>query len=563
LHCWGSANIIVATMYVDQSHSGRYKRFLLRESYRDHGKVKHRTVANLSACSAAEIDAIRLALRHKDDLTALVSLTEDVRLRQGLSVGGVWTVYDLARQLGVEAALGPSRQGKLALWQVIARVLDQGSRLSAVRLASSHAACDVLGLESFNEDDLYANLDWLAEHQGAIEDRLFRTMGGGAGGNNPGLYLYDVTSSYLEGACNELAAFGYNRDGKKGKRQVVIGLLCDGAGRPLSIEVFAGNTQDAATLASQVRKVAQRFGGGEVTFVGDRGMIKGKQVEDLAEHGFHYITAITKPQIESLLAAGVLQMELFDQELAEVLSDAGPRYVLRRNPVRLAEVRASRQDKLNVVRAEADRQNIYLAEHGRARVEVAMAKVARRCEKLRIGEWVQPAACGRVIALQIDPPALAEEEKLDGCYVLKTDVSVALADAQTVHGRYKDLALVEWAFRTSKTVELEMRPIHVRLASRTRGHAFVVLLAYRIAQELARRWRDIDATVQEGLDELTTLCATELLVNGRPRCNCIPQPRPSVRQLLAAAAVRLPEALPCKAVRVATRRKLPANRTSS
>ena len=384
---------------------------------------------------------------------------------------------------------------------------------------------------------------------------------GGAGG--PGLYLYDVTSSYLEGACNELSAFGYNRDGKKGKRQVVIGLLCDGAGRPLSIEVFAGNVQDAATLASQVRKVAQRFGGGEVTFVGDRGMIKGKQVQDLAEHGFHYITAITKPQIESLLKAGVLQMELFDQELAEVLSDAGPRYVLRRNPVRAAETRASRQDKLKVVQAEADRQNVYLAEHGRARVEVAMAKVARRCEKLRIGSWVQPAVCGRVIALQIDPPALAEEEKLDGCYVLKTDVSVALADAQTVHGRYKDLALVEWAFRTSKTVELEMRPIHVRLAGRTRGHAFVVMLAYRIAQELARRWRDIDATVQEGLDELSTLCATELLVNGRPQCNCIPQPRPSVSQLLAAAAVRLPDALPCKAVRVATRRKLPANRTSS
>jgi hypothetical protein len=372
-----------------------------------------------------------------------------------------------------------------------------------------------------------------------------------------------VTSSYLEGACNELAAFGYNRDGKKGKRQVVIGLLCDGVGRPLSIEVFAGNTQDAATLASQVRKVAQRFGGGEVTFVGDRGMIKGKQVEDLAEHGFHYITAITKPQIESLLKAGVLQMELFDQELAEVLSDAGPRYVLRRNPVRAAETRASRQDKLKVVQAEADRQNVYLAEHSRARVEVAMVKVSRRCEKLRIGPWVQPAVCGRVIALQIDQPALAEEEKLDGCYVLKTDVSVALADAQTVHGRYKDLALVEWAFRTSKTVELEMRPIHVRLAGRTRGHALVVMLAYRIAQELAARWRDIDATVQEGLDELTTLCATELLVNGRPRCNCIPQPRESLRRLLAAAAVRLPEALPCKAVRVATRRKLPANRTSS
>ena len=547
-------------MHVDESKSGKYKRVLLRDSYRHNGKVKHRTIANLSACSAAEIDAIRLALKHKDDLTAVVSLTENVSLRQGLSVGGVWLVYDLARQLGIEQALGTSRQDKLALWQVIARVLDQGSRLSAVRLAASHAACDLLGLEAFTEDDLYANLDWLAEHQGAIEDRLFRTM---ARAGRPGLYLYDVTSSYLEGECNELAAFGYNRDGQKGKRQVVIGLLCDGVGRPLSIEVFAGNVQDAATLASQIRKVAQRFGGGAVTFVGDRGMIKGKQVEDLGKHGFHYITAITKPQIDSLLAAGVLQMELFDQELAEVTTDEGLRYVLRRNAVRAAEVRASRQDKLKVVAAEVDRQNVYLAEHGKARVQVALAKVVRRCEKLRIGQWVQPTACGRVSALQIDPPALAEEEKLDGCYVLKTDLSAELADAQTVHGRYKDLALVEWAFRTSKTVELEMRPIHVRLASRTRGHALVVMLAYRIVQELAGRWRDIDATVQEGLDELTTLCATEMLVNGRPRCNCIPQPRPSVRQLLDAAAVRLPEALPCKGVHVATRSKLPENRATT
>jgi hypothetical protein len=549
-------------MHVDQSKSGKYKRVLLRDSYRHNGKVKHRTIANLSACSPEEIAAIRLALKHKDDLTAVVSLTENVSLRQGLSVGGVWLVYDLARQLGIEQALGTSRQGKLALWQVIARVIDQGSRLSAVRLAGSHAACDVLGLEAFTEDNLYANLDWLAEHQGAIEDRLFRTMAG-AGGGRPGLYLYDVTSSYLEGECNELAAFGYNRDGKKGKRQVVIGLLCDGVGRPLSIEVFAGNVADAATLGSQIRKVAQRFGGGAVTFVGDRGMIKSQQVEDLAEHGFHYITAITKPQIESLLAAGVLQMELFDQQLAEVSTDEGLRYVLRRNPVRAAEVRASRQDKLKVVQAEVDRQNAYLAEHGKAKVEVAIAKVARRCGKLRIGQWAKPTACGRALALQLDQPELAEEEKLDGCYVLKTDLSAELADAQTVHGRYKDLALVEWAFRTSKTVELEMRPIHVRLASRTRGHALVVMLAYRIVQELAGRWRDIDATVQEGLDELTTLCATEMLVNGRPRCNCIPQPRPSVRQLLDAAAVRLPEALPCKGVHVATRSKLPENRATT
>ena len=227
--------IIVATMYVDQSHSGKYVRFLLRDSYRQDGKVKHRTIANLSSCSPQEIEAIKLALKHKDDLAALLSLREDVCLRQGLSVGAVWVVYDIARQLGVEAALGATGQGKLALWQVIARVIDQGSRLSAVRLAGGCAACDVLGLEAFNEDDLYANLDWLDEHQRGIEDRLFGSL---PAPHSPGLYLYDVTSSYLEGVCNEFAAFGYNRDGKKGKRQIVIGLLCNGEGRPLSIEVF-------------------------------------------------------------------------------------------------------------------------------------------------------------------------------------------------------------------------------------------------------------------------------------------------------------------------------------
>jgi hypothetical protein len=545
-------------MYVDQSHSGQYTRYLLRDSYRQDGKVKHRTIANLSACSPEEIAAIKLALKHKGDLAALLSPREDVTLRQGLSVGGVWAVYDMARQVGIEAALGNSRQGKLALWQVIARVLDQGSRLSAVRLAGSCAACDILGLDGFDEDDLYANMDWLDAHQRDIEDRLAPPPAQGGG-----LYLYDVTSSYLEGDCNELAAFGYNRDGKRGKRQVVIGLLCDGQGSPLSIEVFAGNTQDPATLASQIHKAAGRFGGGEVTFVGDRGMIKSRQIEDLAEHGFHYITAITKPQIESLLDQGVLAMSLFDQPLAEVVADDGPRYVLRRNPIRAAEMAASRQDKLAAARALLDRQNAYLSEHPKARVQTALAKVQAKCQKLRLSDWVALAADGRKLSLSVDPEALADRQKLDGCYVLKTDLSPRQADATTVHARYKDLAQVEWAFRTSKTVQLEMRPIHVRLARRTRAHALVVMLAYKIVRELAARWAPIDATVQEGLDELKTLCATQLLIGGRAQCNCIPQPRPSVQRLLDEASIRLPDALPHKAVHVATRTKLPSRRATS
>ena len=316
-------------------------------------------------------------------------------------------------------------------------------------------------------------------------------------------------------------------------------------------------------MASQIRKVAQRFGGGEVTFVGDRGMIKSRQIEDLAGHGFHYITAITKPQIESLLNAGVLAMSLFDEELAEVLADDGLRYILRRNPMRAAETAASRQDKLRSVQRQVHLQNAYLKEHPKAQAEVATGKIVAQCRKLRIDSWVGAAAEERVISLSIDGPALAEEEKLDGCYVLKTDLTKQQADAQTIHARYKDLAFVEWVFRTGKTVVLEVRPINVRLASRTRGHALVVMLAYKIVQELAWRWRDIDATVPEGIDELKTLCATELLVRGRPHCNCIPQPRESVRQFLDKAQVILPQALPHGGVVVATRKKLPARRIRS
>ena len=230
-----------------------------------------------------------------------------------------------------------------------------------------------MGLGAFNEDDLYANLDWLAEKQSAIEDRLFRRL---HAEHKPGLYLYDVTSSYLDGVHNALAAFGYRRpptvarDGKAGKLQIVIGLLCDADGVPLSIEVFAGNTSDPSTVASQITKAAERFGAGpgDVTFVGDRGMLKSQQVEDVTQHGFHYITAITKPQVNSLLAAGVIQMSLFDQELAEVTADEGVRYVIRRNPERTAAVRASRDDKLASLRALADKQTRYLADHPRAHV---------------------------------------------------------------------------------------------------------------------------------------------------------------------------------------------------
>lgn len=548
-------------MYVDVSSVYRngktYTRYLLRESYREGGQVKHRTLANLSHCTPAEVEAIRLALQHKEALAELGTLESSMELHQGLAVGAIWAVYDLARQLGIEQALGRSREAQLALWQVIARVVAPGSRLSAVRLAGHHAACDMLGLEAFDEEDLYAHLDWLCTHQAAIEDRLFRQRTAQV---PPDLFLYDVTSSYLEGTGNALAAFGYNRDGKRGKRQIVLGLLCDGRGRPLSIEVFAGNAQDPQTFASQVEKAAERFGAVEVTFVGDRGMIKSAQMEALGDEHFHYITAITKPQIEALLKAGLLQMGLFDEPLAEVNADDGVRYILRRNPQRAQEMAASREERYQRLGRAVEKYNGYLAEHPRARVEVALRTLGERSQALHIAEWVELSVQGREIALAKRLESLAETARLDGCYVLKTDLVAQAASKEVVHDRYRDLALVEWAFRQSKTVYLEMRPVFVRLESRTRGHALVVMLAYLIIQALAARWQGLDLTVQEGIEQLATLCLTEVRVKGQAPYHRIPLPRPDVQRLLDAAGVRLPKALPSSGVVVSTKKNLSERR---
>jgi hypothetical protein len=538
----------------------QYVCYLLRETYRHKGKVKHRTIANLSHCPEEEIEAIRLALKHKGNLAELASLRDGLRMRQGLSVGAVFVLHSMAKRLGIAAALGTTQEAKRALWQVLARVIDQGSRLSAVRLAGVHAACDVLGLEPFDEDDLYANLDWLAENQGRIEDRLF---GKRHPEGNAQLFLYDVTSSYLEGTQNELAAFGYCRDGKRGKRQIVIGLLCDEDGWPVSVEVFPGNTADTKTFGSQVRKTADRFGGGPVTLVGDRGMIKGPQIALLQQHDgeFYYITAITKPEIESRLASGLFQMGLFDEPLAEVIDEQEEvRYVLRRNPERAEQVAATRRDKRQSVEILVRKQNAYLAQHPRAAVQTAVRKVEQKIKKLRLSAWLGVSVSERTLSLEQDAEAFAEASKFDGCYCLKTDLPPRVASKERVHERYKSLSEVEWAFRTCKTAHLQARPIYVRKESRTRGHVFVVMLAYMIVAELARCWQPIDQTVEEGIHELTTLCITEVTIAGNTRINEVPTPRASIQKLLQAANIRLPKALPYTGATVSSKKKLPEER---
>ena len=533
-----------------------YRSILLRESYREGGKVKKRTIANLSHCPSGEIAAIKLALKHKGDLTVLGSLKESVELQEGLSVGALWAVYQVGKGLGLEKTLGTGFAGKLAFWQVMARVIDQGSRLSAVRLAQTHAACDVLEIRrGFDENDLYDNLTWLADHQERIEEQLFLSR---RGKTKSQLFLYDVTSSYLEGEKNYFGEYGYSRDGKKGKKQIVIGLLCDEYGDPVAAEVFSGNTQDTCTFGSQVRKVAEGLGCQEVTFVGDREMIKSTQIENLPE-GFHYITAITKPQIEKLMKRGLIQIGLFDEKVCEV-EEAGIRYILRRNPVRVEEMEKSRLSKRRALEKFVGEKNVYLSEHPRANVSTAVEKVKGKMKLLRQEKWLSVKAQDRQLSLGEDDNALKEESLLDGCYVIKTDLSKEVADKQLIHDRYKDLAEVEKAFRDCKTAILEVRPVFVRSEKSTRGHVLVVMLAYMIIRKLREAWASLDMTVQEGLKELSTLCSMEIKVKDQGSCLKIPRPRKKSLELLKALDVRMPTALPHREVRVVTRKKLPEQR---
>ena len=414
-------------MYIDASTYKRkdktYRRVLLRNSYRVNGKVQHDTIANLSACSDAEVQAIKLALKNKNNLGQLSNIKNDIQTKQGLGAGAVWVLYQLARQLGLTKALGNTQQSKLALWLVMARIIEQGSRLSATRLAQRHHVCDILGLDGFNENDLYDAMDWLASNQVNIENKLFDFQ---YSQEKPNFYLYDVTSSYFEGEQNELADYGYNRDKKKGKQQLVIGLMTDDQGRPITIEVFEGNTQDPATVKNQIKKMAERFGVKDVTLVGDRGMIKQAQIEALNDQDLHYITAITKPQIEKLIKNDVIQFSFFDENLVEVI-DHDVRYILRRNPIRAREIEQSRQSKLSSLKRLIAKLNLYLDEHPKAKLETSLHKIQAKAKQLKIDKWLMLQVEGRTISLEINEEVEKENSKLDGCYVIKTDLACRVA----------------------------------------------------------------------------------------------------------------------------------------
>ena len=523
-------------MYIDIAKSGKNRRVLLRESYREDGKVKKRTIANISSCDDKDIAIFQLALRNADCLPKAISSYTEKDIIHGKSVGAVFVAVEIARRAGIVKSLGSGRQANLALWQIVARLIDQGSRLSAVRLHETHALAEAIDIKKgFCEDDLYKNLAWLSDNQAAIEDRLFKAR---HTGEEVSLFLYDVTSSYLEGKCNELGNYGYNRDGKKGKMQIVIGLLCNQKGDPVSVQVFSGNTSDVTTFGDQIKKVAERFGCERITFVGDRGMIKSTQKEELAKTDFNYITALTRKQIETLEKRGIIELSLFDENLCEVEKD-GVRYILRRNPCRADDIASTRLSKESKIKKLIEKKNEYLAEHSKAKIETALREVNCKIEKLNC-KWLNVEAAGRVIALITNDDMVAELARLDGCYVITTDLPTAAVTAQQAHAYYKDLSKVERAFRESKTGHLELRPIHVRKEKSTRGHVFVVMLAYLLRRELERAWDEIDVKIEEGLDCLATLSSVDIGLTSEIKVERIPKPSGLCEELLAALAITLP-----------------------
>jgi transposase len=516
---------------------------LLRESFRENGKVRNRTIANLSHWPAARIEALRRLLGGEFDQAA--------DLAQGPQLGRVFglllALKQIADALGLGTALGHSRLAKLALFLMLARVAHQGSRLSAVRWAEDQEVAEVLGLGAFDEDDLYAALDDLAARQEKIEKALYRRYVARRG-QPPRLFLYDVTSSYLEGEKNELGAYGYNRDGKRGKLQIVIGLLADEAGEPLAVRVFAGNRNDSTTVGEQIRILQEQFQVEELVFVGDRGMVKSKGKEELTAAGLRYITALTDPQMRGLLGQGVLQLSLFVEQVCEVQAER-VRYILRKNPAEAEREQHRLEDKLAKIEAKMAARNQQVRAHPRCQPEAGRQAMEAWAGRHKLTGLVAIQLEDRQLKLQRNEEAIRRALELAGCYVVTTDVVPAAMSAQQVHDSYVSLQKVERDFRTLKTGLLEVRPVWVRKESRTRGHVFCCLLALKVSREMERRLRAAFGTTETRADAitlpdallaLTRLCLLHYAVDEKTTVTKLPQPDARQQEILKALGVTLP-----------------------
>jgi transposase len=477
-------------MYIEAiPNRGSPPAILLRESFREQGRVKKRTLANLSDWPSALVEGFRTLLKGGVAVAA-----DGIRIRRALPHGHSAAVLGVIRAIGLDRLLGkPSDQrlAPLAIALIASRLVSPASKLATARDLAADTACSslgrLLGLGAVDETELYRALDWLGVRQSAIEAALARRhLKDGA------LVLYDVSSSWLEGRCCELARFGYSRDGKKGKLQIVYGLLCAADGCPVAVEVFEGNTADPMTLATQIAKLKERFGLSRVVLVGDRGMITSARIRDeLKPAGLDWITALRAPQIRALLETGAFQLSLFDErDLAEITAPEfpGERLVVCKNPL-LAEERArKREDLLQATEAAlaklADQIARGTGPKGQDKIARAVGRIENRYKLAKLFD-IAVAEDGFTVAR--NPARIADEARLDGFYVIRTSVEDNAMVADNVVGAYKGLARVERAFRSLKTVDLHLRPIHHWLAPRMRAHVFLCMLACHVEWHMRER----------------------------------------------------------------------------
>ena len=471
---------------------------LLRESYRAGDKFKRRTLANLSDWPAAKVEALRRVLR--DEAVAPTD-QQALTLLRSLPHGHVAAALGTLRKLGLDRILSqggrqPRREVALCIAMIVARLVDAASKLATARgLADETATCSlgqVLGLGAVDEQELYEALDWLVGQQERIERRLARRHL-----EHGTLVLYDVTSTYFEGRTCPLAKRGYSRDGKRHKLQIVFGLMCTAEGCPVAVEVFEGNVGDPSTVPNQVDKLKQRFGLDRVVLIGDRGMITEARIEETVKPaGLNFITALRAPAIRSLAEAGTIQLSLFDQrDLAEISSPdyPGERLVACRNPL-LADERARKrrelldatEQELLHIQARVRRQKRSL--RGKDKIALAVGAVVNH---YKMAKHFDVTITDKNLTFERKTEQIDAEALLDGIYVLRTDLEPKTLDATSTVRAYKDLANVERAFRSFKTVDLEVRPIHHRRAQRVRAHVLLCMLAYYLEWHMRQALKPI------------------------------------------------------------------------
>ena len=464
---------------------------LLRESYRENGKVRKRTLCNLSDWPVAHIEGLRGVLKGG---TVITPERDAFTVTRSLPHGHVALALGTARKIGLDGIIGPAgnRCRDLVLAMLIARITDPGSKLAASRALSPDTATSslgtILGLGEVDEDELYTALDWLGERQPAIETALAKRHL-----KNGTLVLYDVSSSYLEGSCCPLAHRGYSRDGRKGTLQIVYGLLCAPDGCPVAIEVFDGNTGDPKTLASQVAKLKQRFGLDHVVLVGDRGMItQARLTEDIKTAGLDWITALPGPAIKDLLKGGALQLSLFDErDMASITSPdfPGERLIVCRNAELAAKRAHKRQELLDATERDLTRIQAAVARRRdplRGATEIALA-VGAVIEKHKMRKHFDLTITDTKLTFARKADAIAEETATDGIYIVRTSLTAELLDDAATVRSYKSLSQVERAFRCIKTVDLQVRPVHHWLADRVRAHVFLCMLAYYLEWHMRQK----------------------------------------------------------------------------